>query len=141
MGQFLGKEKLLEGSELKKEKVTFENGDFVYVREMTGHERDTWEHSMLKPLKGKDGKMDFTSDTKEYKAKLAVCTVCDEEGNLLFKFDEYPKLSKSISAATLEKIVNVAQKLNAITQEEQENLLSSSEENLQDNSTSDYVDN
>jgi hypothetical protein len=50
MGQ-LSKEMLLTKQALKIEKVEFENGDFVYVREMTGKDRDNFELSIMKARK------------------------------------------------------------------------------------------
>ena len=141
MGQLLNKEALLKGDELKKQKVEFSDGNYVFVREMTGQERDAWEQSMYKPVKGKDGRQDFQPDMKNYKAKLAVCVLCDENGKPLFNFNEYPQLSKSISAKKLEKIVEVAQELNGITEEQKENLSQSSEADQSEDSTSNSVEN
>lgn len=93
--------------------------DYVFVRQMTGHEKNIWEMSQLKQSgAGKTTQYNVTLD--EYKAKLAVCCVCDEKGELLFEQEDYKKLSNNISAAKLEKIVDVAQRLNTITEEDRE---------------------
>lgn len=99
--------------------------DYVFVRQMTGHEKNIWEMSQLKQSgAGKNTQYNVTLD--EYKAKLAVCCVCDEKGELLFEQEDYKKLSNNISAAKLEKIVDVAQRLNTITEEDREVLTKNS---------------
>jgi len=140
MGELLNSSKLLEREELQIQKVEFENGDFIFVRQMTGHERDTFENSLLK--KNRDGKGNIVSieqNTDDFRAKLAVVTICDDKGNLLLKPTDYPQLSKNMSAKRLEKIINVAQKINAITEEDKENIIKNSEVGQADNSSSDSV--
>jgi len=140
MGELLNSSKLLEREELQIQKVEFENGDFIFVRQMTGHERDTFENSLLK--KNRDGKGNIVSieqNTDDFRAKLAVVTICDDKGNLLLKPTDYPQLSKNMSAKRLEKIINVAQKINAITEEDKENVIKNSEVGQADNSSSNSV--
>lgn len=112
-----------EGDKVVKEAVVQE--DYVFVRQMTGHEKNVWEMSQLKQSgAGKNTQYNVTLD--EYKAKLAVVTVCDEEGELLFEPEDYKKLSMNISATKLEKIVDVAQRLNTITEEDREVIVKNS---------------
>lgn len=113
----LTREMLLKKSDLKKKKVTFEDGSFVYVREMNGRERDLFESSIL--VEKEDGTVE--RDTKDFRAKLAVYTVCDEEGNLILKPEDYKTLSQNISAARLARIATAARDLNKITEEDKEN--------------------
>lgn len=120
----LNRLQLLTREELKKEKVVLDeaNDEYVYVRAMTAHEKNTWEMSQLqKTGTGKTTSYDVLLD--DYRAKLAVVCVCDEKGDLLFKPKDYLALSENISAAKLEKIVNVAQRLNAITEEDRDVLV------------------
>ena len=80
MGELLSRKRLLEKEELTIVKVEFENGDFVFVRQMTGHERDTFEQSLLK--KNRDAKgviTGYEQATEDFRAKLAVVTLCDEK--------------------------------------------------------------
>ena len=140
MGQ-LDRIALLTKQPLKVEKVEFENGDFVFVTEMTGHGRDVFEQSLVKKGKDAKGNVTFEQVTEEFRAKLAVCTVCDEAGEVIFNKEDYLKLSANIGAARLEKIVNAAQKLNAITKEDQEALVKNSESDREDNSSSGSVKN
>jgi hypothetical protein len=123
-GNLLGREKLLERQIPQVEKVEFENGDFVYVRQMTGRERDLFEQSLRKEIKNKKGVVEsYEVVLDDFRAKLAVCTVSDKEGNTIFQPKDYSLLSQNMLAANLEKIVNAAQKLNAITEEDKEALV------------------
>lgn len=119
----LTRDQLLQKEELQKEKVVLNeaNDEFVYVRQMTAHEKNIWEMSQLQRT-GTGKNLAYNVVLDEYRAKLAVVTICDEEGNLLFKPTDYDLLSNAISAAKLEKIVDVAQRLNAITEEDKEEL-------------------
>ena len=58
-----------------------------------------------------------------FKAKLCVCTICDEQGNLLFSIADAGLLNISMSARNIEKIVSVAQRLNAVTEQDKEEVL------------------
>lgn len=119
----LNREMLLAKESLKVEKVELSDGNFVFVRQMTGRERDRFEQSMLKPVRSEKGDLDYERTLEDFRAKLAVNVLCDEDGkNLLEPFD-YEVLSQNMSAATLEKIVNVAQSLNRITNEDREGLV------------------
>ena len=142
MGELLNRTKLLEREDLQIEKVEFENGDFVFVRQMTGHERDTFEQSLLKKKRDNKGTIiGYEQATEDFRAKLAVVTMCNEKGDLLLQAADYMLLSNSMSAKRLEKIINVAQGLNAISEEDKENLVKNSEVGLADNSNFDSVEN
>lgn len=119
----LTRDQLLQKDELLKEKVMLNeaNDEFVYVRQMTAHEKNIWEMSQLQRT-GTGKNLAYNVVLDEYRAKLAVVTICDEEGNLLFKPTDFDLLSNAMSAAKLEKIVDVAQRLNAITEEDKEEL-------------------
>ena len=71
---------------------------------MTGFQRDAWEMAIPKN----------TNDMKNFRANLAVLTVCDENGDLLFKPEDAELLGNK-SAKALGKIFNAATKLNHIT--------------------------
>jgi hypothetical protein len=121
MGLLLGRDALLAKETLEVAKVEFDNGDFVYVRQMTGHERDTFEQSLLKKYRDKKGMItSYEQATEDYRAKLAVVTLCDEAGVLIMQPGDYPLLSRNMSAKRLETIVNKAQELNKISEEDQE---------------------
>jgi len=119
----LKKDKLLQRQKLDITRVDLGDGEYVYVRQMTGRERDRFEASILKRVNRGGGKMDFETDTQDFRAKLAACTMCDEKGELLLAFDDYTQLSENMSAARLEQIIEVAQRINRITREDEEELV------------------
>lgn len=138
----LTREVLLQKDDLKVEKVELSKG-YVFVREMTGHEKDVWEQSMLKqkPSGNKNKGVEYETTLEDFRAKLAVVTVCDADGNLLFKPEDAKVLNKMMSATNMERIVTAAQKLNAISEEEKEELLKNSEADQTDSSNSNSVEN
>jgi hypothetical protein len=121
--------------------VEVDLGDaIVFVRQMTGHERDGFEQSLLTKKKDNKGNVvAIEQATEDFRAKLAVQTVCDEKGDLLFKRDDYLRLSMNISAAKLEKIIEVAQRINAIGEKDKEELIKNSEADQVGNSSSNSV--
>ena len=78
---------------------------------------------------------------EDFRAKLVVATVCDEKGILLLQPADAPILSQNMTARSLEVIVEAAQKLNKITEEDKENLKKNSEAAQSGSSTSDSVKN
>jgi hypothetical protein len=138
---FLNREALLVKDDLRKEKVELSKG-YVYVREMTGVEKDIWEKSMLKerPSGDKRKPVEYEVNIEGFRAKLAVVTVCDEEGNLIFNPEDAKALNKVISASNLDKIIVVAQRLNAITEEDKEEILKNSKTDLDESSNSGSVE-
>lgn len=136
--KLLDRNSLLKKEEVEIVKVELGNGEFVFVRQMSGRERDTFEQSILKEIKNDKGDVTgYDRSLIDFRAKLAVVTLCDEQGTSLLKPNDFEILSQSMSARRLEKIVNAAQKLNAITEEDKENLVKNSEGGQAANSTSD----
>jgi hypothetical protein len=127
MALLLKRNQLLTKEELKIEKVDLGKDEFVYVRQMTGRERDRFEQSLMKEVKQADGEVNYERSLEDFRAKLAVNTICDEKGNNLLEPDDYPTLSKHMSAARLELIVNKSQDLNRISQKDKENLVKNSD--------------
>jgi len=140
MGNLLGRKLLLAKEECKIEKVKLESGDYVFVRQMSGRDRDRWESSILKRVE-KAGKVTMEQNLEDFRAKLVVATVCDEKGILLLQPADAPILSQNMTARSLEVIVEAAQKLNKITEEDKENLTKNSEAAQSGSSTSDSVKN
>lgn len=118
---------LLAKENLKIEKVEFPDGSYVCVRMMTGRERDRFEKSLMEEKVDKDGIITYKQTMEDFRAKLAVNVLCDDNGVNLLKFDDYRMLSTNMSAARLIKIVDAAQKLNAIDEKTKENLVKNSE--------------
>lgn len=131
----LNRNQLLTKETLKIEKVMLNEEDYVFVRQMTGFERDAWEQTMGKFQKvGK--KTEYVSTLENFRSKLAVNTVCDEDGNLILTPADVDDFGKSISAEKLERIIEVAQRLNKISEEDKEELTKNSEADLHANSSS-----
>ena len=140
MAGLLDRAALLTKEKLEVVKVDLGNEEFVYVRQMTGHERDAFEQSLLK--KNRDSKgtvISYEQATEDFRAKLAVLTLCDENGTLILQPSDYRVLSMSMSARRLETIINKAQELNKISEEDKENLVKNSEGDLVASSSLDSV--
>lgn len=134
--QLLDRESLLKREELKIVKVEFDDGGFVYVRQMYGRERDRFEKSILVQQADGKGGTKYETDLEDFRAKLAVQTVCDAKGNNLLRPEDAAELSKNMSAYKLEKIVEVAQSLNKISEEDRDEMLKNLGPTPQDDSTS-----
>lgn len=122
----LSREALLKKQKLNIEKVELDDTNHVYVREMTGRERDNFEKSLMKQTE-KDGKPVMESTLEDFRAKLAVNTVCDEKGKAVFQPGDVSILSKNMSAKWLIKIADAASKLNGITEADKEEMVKNSE--------------
>lgn len=152
---FLSKELLLSvKDELAIERVELLNGKgevrgHVFVREMTAKEKSLWEKSLTKRVppigQGKNRQPEeIVLNLDDSRAKLAICTLCNEDGVLLFN-DMLPNtikaLSESLSASNMERIADAANRLNKITPEAQEEVTKNSEAVAEDSSYSDSASN
>jgi hypothetical protein len=124
----LTREQLLKKQELKIEKVKLSTGD-VYVRQMNGREKNRFEltlgHWEDYKEDGKD-KNRYVRSLEDFRAKLAVHTVCDKNGVLLLTKEDIDTLSENMSGADLERIADAAQGLNAITELDRERMVKNS---------------
>lgn len=82
----------------------------VYVRTMSARERDRLELAVT----GKS--------LDNIRARFAVATVCDSQGNLLFRSEDAEALGEK-SARALDTLAPVIQRLNGITNQDVEELL------------------
>jgi hypothetical protein len=124
---FLNREALLKREKLQIKKVEFEDGDFTYVRQMTGMEKDTFEEGLLEEVKDASGEVvDFKRSYSNFRAQLAVATLCDEQGNLLMKPGDAPLLGIRMTASKLMRIAGEATKLNSISKSDQEKIVKNS---------------
>ena len=122
----LNKEQILAIKDVQIEEVAVpEWGGTVFVKAMTGEERDTFEQSIVD--KKQKGKVNLDN----VRAKLCAMAICDEKGERLFSDKEVFALSKK-SAIALTRIFTVAQKLNGLDEVSQgeikENFLSDQKE-------------
>ena len=123
----LKRNQLLSKDELKIEKVDLGNDEFVYVRQMTGREKDRFEQSLMREVEDKKGNVTYKRSIEDFRAKLAVNTVCDENGRNLLEPEDYPTLSANMSAAKLGKIVSKAQEINNMGEQAQEETIKNSD--------------
>ena len=110
----LNRESILQSDDLPKELVEVPewSGD-VYVRTLTGTERDAFEQSMVQ----KKNKPNLAN----VRARFAVLTICDEKGDRLFTDGDAVELG-SKSAAALDRVFAVAQRLNGFSDSDSEEL-------------------
>lgn len=108
----LTKAQIVQVVDLKTETVSVpEWGGEVLVREFTGADRDAFENSMV--TVGADGKRQ--ADLQNLRAKLVAATVVDSEtGQLMFDAQEVHLLGAK-SAVALERVFQVAQRINGMT--------------------------
>jgi hypothetical protein len=88
----------------------------VYIKTMSGTERDSFDRMVL------EGRgPDKTANIRNFRAKIAVCCICDETGNRLFKDTDVEALGGKSSIA-LDRIAEAASKLNALGKSDIEEL-------------------
>lgn len=117
MSKILTRDAILQAQDLPRELVEVPQwGGSVYVRALTGAERDAFETSIVEQ-RGKSTKMNL----KNIRAKLVALTVVDEEGNRIFSDSDASALGKK-SAAALDKAFEVAQRLSGLRPEDVEEL-------------------
>lgn len=120
----LNKSDILQASDIKTELVPVpEWGGDVYVKGMTGAERDKFEASIV-TMKGTNQ----TVNMANVRAKLASMTICDETGKRLFSDLETSELAKK-SASALQRVFKVAQKLSGIGEDDVKELAGELQEN------------
>lgn len=126
MGQ-LKRGDLLKKENVKIEKVFINDNDFVYVKSMTARVRDELESSSLVRHRNKKGLVtSVESDLSDFRARLAVRTICDEKGKELLNIEDYKTLSQNITARSLEFIINKAQEINGISDGDVDELIKNS---------------
>ena len=112
----LTKEAILKVQDIEIREVEVpEWGGVVYVRGMTGRERDRYENSLYKQ-KGKERVL----NTQNARAKLVVMCTVDQDGNRIFDEEEVNVLSQKFQA--LDRIFAVAMELSGITENDLEEL-------------------
>lgn len=135
----LSKEAILSADDLEKELVEVpEWGGAVYVRALTGAERDAFEQSMVEMRTVRQGRKQETvreMRLQNIRARLCALTICDEEGNRLFTDADVQALGRK-SASALNRVFQVAQRLSGLTDEDVDELAGNSDEIRSDDSSS-----
>ncbi len=123
----LTKEKVLNANDLPVQEVPIpEWGGSVFVRTMMGDERDAFEVAAMNG----DG-----INRVNFRARLAVATVVDADGERMFDASDMVKLGKK-SAAALDRIMFVALKMNRMSPSDVEDMVGNSEPGQSDDSSS-----
>ena len=133
----LTKDQILSKDDLKKEELYIpEWEDSVLISELSADARDEFEQWMveernklqpkpIKPIKGQGKKQPMPqAKKKEYvhvRAALAAATLVDEKGDRLFSTQDIMELGKK-SGKALDRIFDVANRLNKIYGQEREDL-------------------
>lgn len=91
-------------------------GGFVYIRAMSGSERDAWEKSLLV---GRGKKRDV--DTTNVRARLIARVACNDKGDRLFTDAEAETLGK-LRVDVLNTLFEVAQRLSGVSDADVEEL-------------------
>lgn len=113
MSELLTREEILSVMDLQEERVNVPEWDGdVLVRSLTGTERDAFETSIIS-TNGARTEMNLVN----MRAKLVAWTVVDEEGERVFSTEDIDALGKK-SAAALQRVFDVSQRLSGLTGEE-----------------------
>src|SRR5690349_15146048 len=103
----LSKDQILSATDLPLEEVPVpEWGGSVFVKTMSGTERDAFEEGIVEARKS-------GTELVNIRARLAVYVVCDKTGARLFTDDDAEALGKK-SGKALDRIFSVAQRLSGI---------------------------
>jgi hypothetical protein len=123
----LTKETILAADDLPLQEVSVpEWGGHVWVRTMRAVERDAFEVAAMNG----DG-----VNRENFRARLAVATLVDDDGTLLFGASDMDALGKK-SAAALDRVMGVAMRLNGLSKDDVEDLVGNSEPGQSDDSSS-----
>jgi len=128
----LSREDILGADDLERELVYVpEWQGEVFVRCLTGAERDRFEADMLS-----DPEEDSRKRFYNLRARLVVLSVCDDKGMPLFMLNDVDSLSRK-SAKVLDRLFTVAQRLSGMTKEDVDTLTKNSASVPSDGSGSD----
>jgi len=114
----LTRDEILKADDIEIEEVEVpEWGGSVYVRGLTAEQRDQYEQSLI-VRKGKKSDINLVNA----RARLVALTVVDENGDSLFTLADAEALGQK-SAAALQRVFEVAQRLSGLTEEDVEELV------------------
>jgi len=119
-GTLLSAGAILAQTELVRERVECpEWGGHVYMRALTGDERDDWEASILaEPDKKGNRKVIM----KGARARLCALATCDAGGAPLYTMQDAPQLGR-LNAQALARCFDVGTRLSGLTEDDMEELM------------------
>lgn len=112
-------------NDLPREKVEIPEwgGKHVFVQPMTSEARDAYEVSLME--KQENGESVFSMSN--LRAKIVAACACNENGERIFSELDVPMLGKKNGAA-IDRIFSAAKKINALTDDDVEEIKKKSEE-------------
>ena len=129
---YLTRDQILAAEDLPAEDVDVpEWGGVVRVRGLNGTERDAFEASVVEQ-RGKKTRVDMAN----FRAKLSAKCLVDADGQRLFSERDVGLLGRK-SAAALQRVFEVAQRLSGLSNEDVEELVENFEIAQSDDSGSD----
>lgn len=130
----LTRDQILQVSDLVKELIPVpEWGGEVWVRGMTGTERDKFEATIVS-MKGSKTSVNMS----DIRSRIASLSICDEAGIALFSEKDIRDLGKK-SAVALQRIFLVAQRLSGIGEQDVKEMVDNLEEVPLEDSVSDSL--
>lgn len=126
--KILTKDEILQADDIRKEEVKVpEWGGSVWVKTMSGKERDQFEAGIIS---GKGQR-----DLRNLRAKIVSVSVVDESGKRLFSSEDALGLGDK-SAKALDRVFSVAQRLSGLTPQDVEELTKNSSAGPEESSSS-----
>lgn len=117
----LSRDAILQANDLPREKVHVpEWGGYVFVRALTGRERDTFETESVRYQPKGQSEPNFDA-LQQTRARLCARAMCDEQGNRLLSDADVEALGTK-SAAALDRVYEVAARLSGISAKDLEEL-------------------
>lgn len=131
---YLTKDEILAADDLQYADVPVpEWGGTVRIRTLTGEERDNFEEKIIK----RDGQGNRVGmDLNQFRAKLLVRTMVDEDGKRIFTEQDIHALGRKSSAA-MDKVFVQVRELNRMTDEDVEQLTQGFDSGQSEDSISD----
>lgn len=114
--KLISREAFLKKQEFKIEKVVIDEttGDYIFIKQMSGFDRDRLEQSMTITTKDNAGKEVTKVTTENFKAKMICATVCDENGMLILKPEDYKIINAHFTSDAIDQLATKASALNKI---------------------------
>lgn len=132
--KMLSREDILNAKDIKTEIVDCpEWGGSVTVKGLTAEERDKWEQSLY-TTKQHGRKVEVISHRDNIRAKFIAVSVVDENGKLMFSTGDIGMLAQK-SAAPVDRIFAVAQRLSGMSNEDMDELEKNLNNGQEDTST------
>lgn len=126
--KLLSASQILGADDLKRELVEVpEWGGSIYVRGLTGSERDQWERSFLQNKNNK-AELDLDRALGNARARLCSMTIVDDQGARLFTDAQAAELGNK-SAQVLDRVYAVAQRLSGISKQDVDELTEALKQN------------